>query len=94
MKNTFKVLLPFLLLSLTYSCDAIDDFIGGGEDDHPDNEVPTSVNFKYVSSLQVGGEESAEIAGYDAKTKRLFVVNVESENVSVFDISDVSASQY
>ncbi|MEL6303927.1 MAG: choice-of-anchor I family protein [Bacteroidota bacterium] len=95
MKNTLRVLLPLLFLSLSYSCDAIDDFIGGGEDDHPDDdEVPTSVNFKYVSTLQVGGEESAEIAAYDAQTKRLFVVNVESEDVSVFDISDVSAGQY
>ncbi|MEL6974618.1 MAG: hypothetical protein AAGL29_04405, partial [Bacteroidota bacterium] len=63
MKNTLRVLLPLLFLSLSYSCDAIDDFIGGGEDDHPDDdEVTTSVNYKYVSTLQVGGEESAEIA--------------------------------
>ncbi|TNJ42570.1 choice-of-anchor I family protein [Tamlana fucoidanivorans] len=62
-----------------------------------DGEVPkgpvvnTEVNFKYKSSIKVGGEGASEISAYDPISKRLFTVNVESTAISVHDISDLSA---
>ena len=47
------------------------------------------VNFKYKSTIQVGGEGASEISAFDAKNNKLFVVNVESTQISVFDICDL-----
>ena len=48
------------------------------------------VNFHYKSTIQVGGEGASEISAFDAKNNKLFVVNVESTQISVFDISDLN----
>lgn len=86
----------FLLFSLfsfsIFSCDKIDDFLGNpgdGDDDAPPMEAP--INFKFKNTVVVGGEGAAEIAAFDPKTKRLFVTNAESDDVSVFDLTDVDA---
>ncbi|UJH66412.1 choice-of-anchor I family protein [Allomuricauda sp. SCSIO 65647] len=90
MKNFNKFLLSLLVISV-FSCEKIDDFIGnpGGEDDDgPTTE--TMVDFKFKNSFQVGGEGAAEIAAFDPITNRLFVVNVEVPEISVFDLTNVN----
>ncbi|WP_298237903.1 choice-of-anchor I family protein [uncultured Algibacter sp.] len=48
------------------------------------------VNFQYKSTIKVGGEGASEISAFDSKNNKLFVVNVASTQVSVFDISDIN----
>lgn len=47
------------------------------------------VNFQYKSTIKVGGEGASEISSFDPKNDKLFVVNVESTQISVFDLSDI-----
>lgn len=87
MKNTTNwALLAFLFF--TFSCSKLDDFIGDGHDDDTP-EAPVSVDFRFRASIQVGGEGAAEISAFDPLTNKLFVVNVEVDEVSVFDITDI-----
>ncbi len=74
-------------LFFTFSCSKLDDFIGDGHDD----DAPVWVDFKFRASLQVGGEGAAEISAFDPSTNKLFVVNVEVDEVSVFDITDIDS---
>nr|WP_299346418.1 choice-of-anchor I family protein [Allomuricauda sp.] len=92
MKNYLKLLLPTLLLFAFFSCDKIDDFIGdGGDDDEPTDDTPTEtiVDFQYVGTFDVDGEDSAEISAYDPSTKKLFVTNGALDVITIFDISDI-----
>lgn len=94
MKKFLNLLLPTILLFTFFSCDKIDDFLGdgGSDDDQIDDDTPvTEVNYKFHSTLQVGGDGAAEISAYDPETQKLFVVNVESNEISVFDISDLGS---
>lgn len=94
MKNYFRLLLPTILLFTFFSCDKIDDFLGeGGNDDDPtdDDIAVTEVDFKFHSTLQVGGEGASEISAFDPSTKKLFIVNVESTEISVFDLSNLDS---
>ncbi len=88
MKNTLQWAVLASLLFVV-SCTKLDDFLGDGhDDDTPD--IPVSVDFRFRASLQVGGEGAAEISAFDPSTNKLFVVNAASDEVSVFDISDVN----
>lgn len=53
--------------------------------------VDTSVNFQFKNSITVGGAGSSEISAFDPTTNKLFTVNTESDQISIFDISDISA---
>lgn len=56
--------------------------------------LPNSqVFFEYQNSIQVGGEGASEISAFCPQTNKLFVVNVESSEISVFDISDINNPQ-
>ncbi|MEM6685781.1 MAG: choice-of-anchor I family protein [Bacteroidota bacterium] len=68
-----------------YSCDNDDD------NQNPTTPVDTSVNFQYKSTINVGGEGSAEISAFDPTTNKLFTVNTELDQISIYDISDVEA---
>lgn len=65
------------------SCELIDDFIGDPV------QPPSALKFTKVTSFSNGsGDEGfAEISAYDQKTKKLFVVNPNETEVSVWDIS-------
>jgi len=45
--------------------------------------------FAHRSTIQVGGEAASEISAFDAQTNKLFVVNVELHQISVFDLTDI-----
>ena len=81
MKNLFKTLSIAIVVSLS-SCN--DDNTGS-------TPVNTEVNFQYVHTINVGGEGAAEISAYDSKTQKLFVVNSEAKEISVYDLKDVDA---
>jgi len=89
MKVFFKCL-SLGLIFCVFSCNKLDDFLGdpGGNDD---DDPGMGVNFTYKNTIQVGGEGAAEISAYDPMTKKLFTVNVETNGVSVYDISDLDA---
>jgi len=74
------------LAMLTFACQ--DDDVATTEQSPI---VNTEVNFQYKSSINVGGEASAEISAFDSLTKKLFVTNVESNEISVFNISDLDS---
>ncbi|MDT0606811.1 choice-of-anchor I family protein [Croceitalea rosinachiae] len=91
MKNFIKPLTYLGLAICFISCEHLDDFIGddgGGEDDAPQEIV--NIDFDYHSTIQVGGEGAAEISAFDPSTNKLFVVNVEINEISSFDISDIN----
>lgn len=79
-----KTVVLLALLGITFSCD---------DDDTPSansNLVSTEVNFQYKATINVGGAGASEISAYDPSTKKIFIVNVESQQLSVFDISDLN----
>lgn len=85
MKLYFKLAIVAVSF-IVFSCEYIDDFSGGGGSSSGDN-----INFSYQSTIQVGGEGASEISAFDSRTNKLFVVNVEINEISVFDITDIHA---
>lgn len=84
MKNFSKLIMAFCLISVM-SCD---------NDDNNTTQNPivdTTVNFQFKTSINVGGEGASEISAYDPISKKLFTVNVESNQISVTNISDLNA---
>lgn len=79
-----NTLLLVLCIAIFSSCD---------NDDNNSQDTPlnTTVNFQYKSTINVGGEGASEISAFDAATNKLYVVNVASNQISVFDISDINA---
>ncbi len=87
MKKLATPLFCSLLLVFFYSCNHIDDFLGHG--DSGDDDEMAMVNFSYHSTLQVGGDGAAEISDFDPETQRLFVINAETDDVSVYDLTNL-----
>ncbi|GGX20515.1 choice-of-anchor I family protein [Aquimarina muelleri] len=64
-------------------------------DDNDDDDISSnaSINFKYASTINVGGLTAAEITTFDPETNRLFIVNNDQNSgtreISVYDISDI-----
>lgn len=71
--------------------------IGCSDDDSDTGEIeipPTAtINFQSVSTIKVGGEASAEISAFDPATNKLFTVNVETVEISVFDLTNLDNIQ-
>lgn len=61
------------------------------DDDSVKPQINTEVNFQYKTTINVGGEGASEISAYDAISKKLFTVNVESNQISVNNISNLDA---
>ncbi|MEM5566091.1 choice-of-anchor I family protein [Psychroserpens sp. AS72] len=84
MKNFSKLIMAFCLI-LVMSCNNDDD----NTTQNP--IVDTTVNFQFKTSINVGGEGASEISAYDPISKKLFTVNVESNQISITNISDLNA---
>ncbi|WP_111309057.1 choice-of-anchor I family protein [Confluentibacter sediminis] len=82
MKDLSKLLLAISLL-VFFSCDKDNE----GQVD----PIDTTVDFQFKASIKVGGEGASEITAYDAISKKLFTVNVESDKISVTNISNLDA---
>jgi len=83
MKHLKKSVLLFSALTL-FHCANDDD----ASVDLP--TVNTAVNFTYKTTINVGGEAAAEISAYDKTTKKLFVTNAESNEISIYNLSDLN----
>ncbi|MFY7670273.1 choice-of-anchor I domain-containing protein [Tenacibaculum sp. MEBiC06402] len=81
MKILFKTL-SLLLVTTLFSCK---------DDNSGITPINTEVNFQYVNTINVGGEGAAEISAYESKTQKLFVVNSEAKEISVYDLKDIDA---
>ncbi|WP_375241175.1 choice-of-anchor I family protein [Polaribacter sp.] len=80
MKTLQKITL-FSLLAFTFSCkDDVNPVI---------TPVDTSVNFTHKTTIKVGGEGASEITAYDKISKKLFTVNVDLNEISIHDISNL-----
>jgi hypothetical protein len=83
MKLLSKLIL-ILTLTIIFSCD----------DDDNQSQNPsanTEVNFQYKSNIKAGGEGASEISAFDPISNKLFVVNVESQQIAVYNISNINA---
>ncbi|SFD13201.1 choice-of-anchor I family protein [Algibacter pectinivorans] len=81
------------LNKLLFSAVCIAAIFGCQNDDDNTVKPPinTEINFQYKTSINVGGEGASEISAFDAITKKLFTVNVESNQISVNNISNLDA---
>ncbi|MGK0253396.1 MAG: hypothetical protein ACI9OE_000865 [Mariniflexile sp.] len=80
-KNVIMLATSFVVF---FGCENNDDAT-------PIPMVNTTVNFQYKTTISVGGEGASEISAYDAISKKLFTVNVESKQISVINISNLNA---
>lgn len=85
MQTLKKSLLVTVAIIGLNSCNTNDD----NQTNTP--QIDTSVNFQFKNTINVGGEGSAEISAFDPTTNKLFTVNTESDQISIYDISDVNA---
>ncbi|MEP3836437.1 MAG: choice-of-anchor I family protein [Algibacter sp.] len=79
-----KLLTSAVCIAAIFSCQ---------NDDDNTTKIPvnTEVNFQYKTTINVGGEGASEISAYDAISKKLFTVNVESNQISVNNISNLDS---
>ncbi|MFC2109966.1 choice-of-anchor I family protein [Bacteroidota bacterium] len=85
MKTFNKLFLAGALVSLVHTSCTEEDKSGTIT-----TPIDTTVNFIKKHTIQVGGEGAAEISAFDANSKNLFIVNVESQEVSIYNIEDLS----
>ena len=82
--KTLKRLTFALILGAAFSCQ---------DDDNTTTEnvynIDTSVDFNYKSTINIGGEGASEISAFDATTNKLYIVNVENNEISNYDITNV-----
>ncbi len=92
MKMKKNVLLVIVLTGMLSSC--VKDFIGHHHHDHDDdNDIDeSSLTFQKIGGFTNGTGDAgfAEISAYDGKTKKLFVVDPNDAEISVWDISNPS----
>lgn len=81
MKKLAKSLTLFSLL-LFMACN--------NDDSTTPTPINTNVNFKHKTTIKVGDAGASEITAYDKGTKKLFIVNVEKKEISVYNISNLS----
>jgi len=79
-----KLLTSTVCVAVIFSCQ-------NDNDDTIKLPVNTEVNFQYKTTINIGGEGASEISAYDAISKKLFTVNVESNQISVNNISNLDA---
>ena len=84
MKHLKKSVLLFSSLLFLHCADDDDNTV-----DLP--TVNTTVNFTYKTTITVGGEAAAEISAYDKITKKLFVTNAESNEISIYNLLDLES---
>jgi hypothetical protein len=86
MKHLSKIALT-LSLGILFNCQNDDD-----SQAIPDNSpINTAVNFSYKSTINVGGEGASEISAFDATTNKLYVVNVETNQISNYTITNIES---
>ncbi|SOU86113.1 choice-of-anchor I family protein [Tenacibaculum dicentrarchi] len=82
MKTLQKIILGTTLSVLAIGCQ--------NDDDTVKKQINTDVNFSYKTSIKIGGEGASEISAFDKISKKLFTVNVESNEISINNITDLN----
>lgn len=85
MNKKFKILSLFLIVILI----AFLIYKGVFSNTENTSKSNTNVNFKHIATITVGGQSAAEISAFDPLTNRLFVLNSESNEVSVYDLTNI-----
>ncbi|HEY0608910.1 MAG TPA: choice-of-anchor I family protein [Chitinophaga sp.] len=82
----FTRMLPLVAFTVLLACSKDDDN-NGEKPDPVVNEDPAT--FAEIGTIDIGGQQAAEISAYDPSTKRLFVVNNDGVNrINVLDLTD------
>ncbi len=81
--KTLQKLILLTFLSITISCE--------NETEPILPQIDTSVSFKHKTTIKVGGEGASEITAFDKTSNKIFTVNVESNEISIHNISDLNA---
>lgn len=99
MKFTSKLFLAACAVTF-FSCndDVVTEDLKNVIDEIKDEVVDTTVDFKYKSTITLrtgpegedDSEGASEIAAFDPVSKKLFVVNVEINEISIVDLSNPS----
>ncbi|WP_111709887.1 choice-of-anchor I family protein [Lutibacter citreus] len=85
MKFLSKLILASII-TMSISCES--------DDNDPIIEpTNTNVNFQHKTTINIGGEGASEITAFDPISKNLFTVNVESEQIAVYNISNLDVPQ-
>lgn len=87
MKKLINLSILSFLITLV-SCSKIEDT--DTENNHANSLRSSNVNFQFKTSIYVGGVGASEISAYDSKNHKLYVVNVESNQISVFNITNLN----
>ncbi len=93
MKKIISLLLVSSIL-VFQSCEKIneqEEFDSVSKEIELKKSLSQTVDFQYRSTINVGGEGASEISAYDPKSERLFVVNVASNQISVYNLSDIDS---
>ena len=79
-----KLFISTACIALILSCKNDDDYT-------TTPPLNTEVNFQYKTTINIGGEGASEISAFDAISKKLYTVNVESNQISVNNISNLDS---
>ena len=95
MQNPKTIFKPSLL-AISVSAVLLSGCLSSDNDNTPPVEAPpavTGLTLEFVGRYSSGvfGESAAEITGYDAASRRAFVVNALEGSLNVLDMSDPSA---
>ena len=83
--------MKFKTLLTSAACIAVIFSCQDDDDNFVTPIVNTEVNFQYKNTIKIGGEGASEISAYDAISKKLFTVNVTSNQISINNISNLDA---
>ena len=88
-----RSLIFFAIVLMFASCERVEDTTidDPSDGDFGRNSKNFNVNFQYLNTIKVGGEGASEISAYDPKSKKLFIVNVDQNEISVYNISNLNA---
>ena len=84
MKTLQRTLLAAAIICTLNSCENDDNSV-------VTPPVDTSINFQYRTTITVGGEGAAEISAFDPTSNKLFTVNTELDQISIYNLTDVNA---
>ncbi|WP_298498157.1 choice-of-anchor I family protein [uncultured Algibacter sp.] len=79
-----KLFISTACIALILSCKNDDDYT-------TTPPLNTEVNFQYKTTINLGGEGASEISAFDAISKKIYTVNVESNQISVNNISNLDS---
>ncbi|PNQ74065.1 alkaline phosphatase [Hanstruepera neustonica] len=86
MKKLINLSILTFLLTIV-SCSNVEDNV---VETNQENQFRSStVNFQHKATVYVGGEGASEISAFDSKNNKLFVVNVASTQISVYNLTDL-----